>query len=43
LEIPEEIFWFADYSFILGVVENKTAYDNWLNYQLDKERNQNKK
>ena len=38
LEIPEDIFWYADYSFLLGVVENKTAYDGWLNYVLERER-----
>jgi hypothetical protein len=38
LEIPESIFWYADYSFLRGVVENKTAYDGWLNYVLDRER-----
>ena len=42
LEIPEDIFWFADYSFLLGVVEDKTAYDNWLNYVLERERKNNK-
>lgn len=42
LEIPEHIFWYADYSFLLGVVENKTAYEGWLNSELDrlKERKQ---
>lgn len=39
LEIPEDIFWFSDYSFLLGVVENKTAYDGWLNSAIEKERN----
>jgi hypothetical protein len=39
LGIPEDIFWYADYSFLLGVVENKTAYDGWLNYVLERERN----
>lgn len=38
LEISEEMFWFADYSFLLGIVENKTAYDGWLNYQIEKKR-----
>ena len=38
LEIPESIFWNADYSFLLVVVENKTAYDGWLNYVIDKQR-----
>ena len=42
LEIPENIFWYADYSFLLGVVENKTAYDGWLNYVLDRERKNRK-
>ena len=38
LEIPEELFWYADYSFLLGVVENKTAYDGWLNYEIERAR-----
>jgi len=41
LEIPENIFWYADISFVLGVVENKAAYDGWLNYQIEKVRKQN--
>ena len=40
LDIPEELFWYADYAFLLGVVENKTAYDGWLNYELDRKRNE---
>lgn len=43
LEIPEDIFWYADYSFLLSVVENKVAYDGWLNYVLERERNSHKK
>lgn len=44
LEIPEDIFWYADYSFLLGVVENKTAYDGWLNYVMEREKdNRHKK
>jgi len=43
LEIPEDIFWYADYSFLLGVVENKTAYDGWLNYVLERERESKRK
>lgn len=31
LEIPETIFWDADISFVLGVVEDKSAYDGWKN------------
>lgn len=42
LEIPESIFWYADYSFVLGVVENKTAYDGWLNYVIERERERRK-
>lgn len=38
LEIPEDIFWYADYSFLLGVVENKAAYDGWVNYVTERER-----
>lgn len=29
LGIPESIFWHADYSFLLSVVEDKAAYDAW--------------
>ena len=38
LEISEEAFWFCDYSFLLGIVENKVAYDDWVNYVIEKER-----
>lgn len=41
LRISEELFWNADISFIRGVVEDKSAYDNWRSYvrqQLEKER-----
>lgn len=27
--VPESVFWDADLSFLLGVVEDKTAYDAW--------------
>lgn len=43
LEIPEDIFWYADYSFLLSVVENKTAYDGWLNYVLSRENESRKR
>lgn len=43
LEIPEDIFWFADLSFLLGVVANKTAYDNWLSYEKEKELERQRK
>ena len=38
LGIPEDIFWYADYAFLLGVVENKAAYDGWLNYEINREK-----
>lgn len=38
LKIPEDIFWYADISFLLGVVENKAAYDGWLDYMIERER-----
>jgi hypothetical protein len=38
LKIPEDIFWYADISFLAGVVANKTAYDGWLEYQIKRER-----
>jgi hypothetical protein len=38
LKIPEDIFWYADISFLLGVVENKAAYDGWLDYALKREQ-----
>ena len=43
LGIPEDLFWNADYAFLLGVVENKSAYDGWLNYVTERERNSHKK
>jgi hypothetical protein len=38
LKIPEDIFWYADISFLIDVVEDKAAYDGWLDYQLKRER-----
>ncbi len=38
LKIPEDIFWYADISFLLGVVENKAAYDGWVDYMIERER-----
>ena len=32
LGVPETIFWDADLSFLLGVVEDKAAYDGWDGY-----------
>ena len=41
LEIPENIFWYADYSFVVSVAANKAAYDGWLNYVIERERGNN--
>ena len=32
LKISEDVFWNADFSFLLSVVENKTAYDGFIQY-----------
>ena len=37
LGISEIIFWDADISFILSVLENKTAYDSYISYVKEKE------
>ena len=34
--IPESFFWSAEFSSLLTVAENKTAYDGWAAYQKDK-------
>lgn len=36
LGLSEEVFWNADVSFVIDVIENKEAYDGWLNYEMDK-------
>jgi len=36
LEIPENVFWYSDVSFVKSVAENKMAYNGWLNYELEK-------
>lgn len=38
LGISEDLFWYADYSFVLGVVENKIAYDKWCDYMVEREQ-----
>lgn len=38
LGIPADIFWHADISFLRGVVDNKAAYDGWLNYIRDRDK-----
>lgn len=47
LGISEDVFWNCDISFILSVVENKSAFDGFINYQRykqeEKERNRKHK
>lgn len=43
LGISEELFWNAEYNFLLSVVENKSAFDNYINYIQDKENEKTKK
>ena len=42
LGIPEDIFWFADISFVMSVVENKQAYDGWRSYVEEREMTRRK-
>ena len=42
LKIPEEIFWYSDVAFVEKVAKNKEAYDGWLNYAIERERNNGK-
>ncbi|MDY2997635.1 MAG: hypothetical protein SOU16_10070 [Faecalimonas sp.] len=35
--ISEELFWYSEWSFLLTVVENKIAVDNWIAYEREKE------
>lgn len=37
------MFWYADFSFLLGVVKNKSAYDGWYNYVIEREMERNNK
>ena len=43
LGISEELFWNAEYNFLLSVVENKSAFDNYIKYIQDKEDEKTKK
>ena len=43
LHIPEDVFWFADISFVMSVVENKQAYDGWKNYVEQREFEKSKR
>lgn len=38
LEVPEDVFWHADFPFLKRVVANKSAYDGWLKSVIEKER-----
>ena len=38
LGIPENIFWNFDISFVLNVADNKSAYENWLSSEKEKQR-----
>lgn len=37
LGVSEDIFWYADISFIKDVAENKAAYDGWVSQVREKE------
>lgn len=43
LGVSEDLFWHADVSFVEGVVQNKTAYDNWVSYVQDRETKRTRK
>lgn len=43
LGIPEDIFWNCDFSFVASVAANKQAYDGWLNYAMEVEREKARK
>lgn len=43
LGIPEDIFWFADISFVKSVVANKQAYDGWKSYVEYREMKKSKR
>jgi hypothetical protein len=32
LGVSEDLFWNADISFLISVLENKLAYDDYVNY-----------
>lgn len=34
--INEELFWNSEWSFLLHVLENKIAVDNWMAYEREK-------
>lgn len=36
LKISEDLFWYADISFLNKVICNINAYENWKNYEITK-------
>ena len=34
--ISEELFWNSEWSFLLNILENKIAVDNWMAYEREK-------
>lgn len=41
LKISEDIFWNYDYSFILSIVANKIAFEDYIDYVSEKNRKKN--
>ena len=37
LGVSEDLFWSVDVSFLISVLENKLAYDDYINYVKEKE------
>nr|DAY16488.1 MAG TPA: hypothetical protein [Caudoviricetes sp.] len=35
--MSEDIFWNIDYSSLISILDNKLAYDNYMNYVKQKE------
>lgn len=42
LGISEDVFWYADVSFVESIALNKSAYDGWLGYVREREAKQKK-
>jgi hypothetical protein len=40
LGISENIFWNADFSFLMSIIVNKLSYENFIQYQRYKLMNQ---
>lgn len=41
--MSEDIFWNKSVAFVKGVALNDSAFNEWLNYQVEKERRTNGK